>query len=317
MMSECNYLLGTNKLSYEDLLKYLRRRERAYISFLEFCIDRSVFSKEVLLDILHHQELNKSLFSDSLKAIAGEDFANDLIKVYNSQVPSIFRYIEYSDQLETKIKVAQSYEIEPLPLNPNSIEPKADANILTSTSTSSPVNGYPSGEIEMWKFPDLGGDEPEESMLDDFLLTFDDQKRTEIENTIMVLRRKSDQDLLNAMSLLYRDFHSIKGSSRFARLRVFESITHDLEDLIASVQNIFLSLSMEVKDLFEEAMLLGVDVLVQLKQTIVETRSEYPMAEDSAWIEKVNQMFSLVRNARTKIFEAQQNQTEEDLLSKF
>lgn len=316
MMSECNYLLQSNKLSYEDLLKYLRRRERAYVSFLEFCIDRSIFSKEVLLDILKHQELNKTLFVDSLRAIAGEEFTDDLVKVYYSQIPSIFRYIEYSDEIETLISESPQQEGEQQENNVLVFSQDGDLN-ANSSSAMSVLSGYPSGEAEEWIFPSLSGEEPDAALIEDFLHTFDDQKRTEMENTIMSLRRKNDEDLVSAMSLLYRDFHTVKGSARFAKLIVFETLTHDLEELISVSQTIYGSLAKDKKDLVEEALLLGMDVLSQLKITIIDTNSEYPMAEDSVWIQKVNQMLKVLRQAKAAAFEALQGQTEEDLLSKF
>jgi hypothetical protein len=320
MMSECNYLLDTNKLAYEDLLTYLRRRERAYISFLEFCIDKAVFNKSILLDILQHQELNKTLFSESLRAIAGNEFTNDLIKVYYSQIPSIFRFIDYSDKIEVKINLVRSDEEVGIvsQTQPDiSSDFVAIDQIQEDASIFEHVDFQQSDEDDHWVFPDIQSEEPDSALVEDFLQTFDEEKKTDMENTIISLKVKTDGDLVSAMSYLYRDFHTIKGSSRFAKLKVFETITHELEDLISVSQSIYSNLQADSRELIEEALLLGMDVLWSLKITISEYLTEMPMANDQDWLGRVDRMIKCLKRARASTFEALHGQTEEDLLSKF
>jgi HPt (histidine-containing phosphotransfer) domain-containing protein len=331
MMSEYNYLLQTDKLTYDDLLTYLRRRERAYISFLEFCIDKSVFNKSVLLDILQHQELNKTLFVDSLRAIAGEEFTNDLIKVYYSQIPSIFRFIEYSDKIETKINiVAQPDDVEEVSkfkpdyytevhaeVENQQIKLDLEVQVVAGDSGQAQSAGSQEESDKVWVFPDLQDEDSDPSLIEDFLQTFDEEKKTDMENTIMSLKRKLDDELVAAMSFLYRDFHTIKGSSRFAKLKVFEMLTHDLEELISVAQSIYASLKTDSRDLIEEALLLGMDVLWSLKNTIAENMSEKPMADNEDWKDRVDRMVKCLKRAKAEAFEALQGQTAEDLFSKF
>jgi hypothetical protein len=311
MMSECNYLLQSNKLSYDDLLTYLRRRERACISFLEFCIDKSVFNQSVLLDILQHQEINKTLFTESLRVVAGDEFTDDLIKVYYSQIPTIFRFIEYSEKNENKLNVvgAESSEedLAAISSEEEDVEFQEQLVLKSHNETLSIVPIQHSSEADQsWIFPDLVAEPPDQILVEDFLQTFDEEKKTQMENTIITLKKSEGEQLMISLSLLYRDFHTIKASAGFAKLKVFEIITHELEELISSLKNVYKKISTENHEIVEETLLLGVDILWNLKHAIAEFCSEFSKSEDREWLDKVDRMMKYLKCLKVISFEAQQ-----------
>lgn len=311
MMSECNYLLQSNKLSYEDLLTYLRRRERVCISFLEFCIDKNVFNQSVLLDILRHQELNKTLFTESLRVVAGDEFTDDLIKIYYSQIPTIFRFIEYSEKSENKLNIvgAESSEDDLTSISSDDEDIEFKEDLLSKNHNETPslaTEQQPNEANQSWIFPDLGTESPDQILVEDFLQTFDEEKKTQMENTVIGLKKSEGEQLRSSLSLLYRDFHAIKASSRFAKLKVFENITHELEELISNLKNVYKKLNAENHELIEETLLLGVDVLWSLKDAIAEFCSEFSKSEDREWLDKVDRVMKYLKRLKVISFESQQ-----------
>lgn len=138
----------------------------------------------------------------------------------------------------------------------------------------------------------------DESCLSDFLEFFDDYQRTNIETLIMSAKTKTDKELTYVFNSMYREFHSLKGSSRFCKLKVFEMITHYIEDLISDVQQKITSIDKATEDQFEETLLLGMDLLWELKLVIEEYKNEKPITDNTKWINKAHHLWLAIEKTR-------------------
>lgn len=153
-------------------------------------------------------------------------------------------------------------------------------------------------ESSGFQMPALPFEPIDKSLLSDFLEFFDDHQRTTIENLILSIQNKSGKDLSYVFNSLYREFHSLKGSSRFCKLKLFEMITHYMEDLITDVQQKMTSFDKATRNQFEESLLLGMDVLWELKHHIQEHKSERSVESNNKLINKTHHLWLAIAKTR-------------------
>jgi hypothetical protein len=138
----------------------------------------------------------------------------------------------------------------------------------------------------------------DKSLLSDFLEFFDDHQRNTIETLILSAHNKTGKELSYVFNSLYREFHSLKGSSRFCKLKLFEMITHYLEDLITDVQQKMANFDKSTREHFEESLLLGMDLLWNLKIHIQENNSEKSIPYNLKWINQAHHLWIAIAKTR-------------------
>lgn len=146
--------------------------------------------------------------------------------------------------------------------------------------------------------PSISNETLDLSLLSDFLEFFDDYQRNNIETLILSAKTKSGKELSYVLNSMYREFHSLKGSSRFCKLKVFEMITHYIEDLLSDLQHKISSFDQATSDQLEECLLLGMDLLWELKIIIQESKSEKSIQYNKKWINKAHHLWLAVEKTR-------------------
>jgi hypothetical protein len=153
-------------------------------------------------------------------------------------------------------------------------------------------------ETSGFNLPTLHNEPIDRSVLTDFLEFFDEHQRNNIETLILSAKSKSGKELGYVFNSLYREFHSLKGSSRFCKLKLFEMITHHLEGLISDIQQKVTSFDKATRDQFEESLLLGMDLLWELKNLIHESKSEKSIERNRVFINKTHHLWIAVSKTR-------------------
>lgn len=146
--------------------------------------------------------------------------------------------------------------------------------------------------------PSISNETLDLSLLSDFLEFFDDYQRNNIETLILSAKTKSGKELSYVLNSMYREFHSLKGSSRFCKLKVFEMITHYIEDLLSDLQHKISGFDQATSDQLEECLLLGMDLLWELKIIIQESKSEKSIQYNKKWINKAHHLWLAVEKTR-------------------
>jgi hypothetical protein len=199
----------------------------------------------------------------------------------------------------------------PAPANLRIVQAQQESEPLLSSSDNEEVHERDTNEAAELKqlsvadqaasgfiLPSISNETLDLSLLSDFLEFFDDYQRNNIETLILSAKTKSGKELSYVLNSMYREFHSLKGSSRFCKLKVFEMITHYIEDLLSDLQHKISGFDQATSDQLEECLLLGMDLLWELKIIIQESKSEKSIQYNKKWINKAHHLWLAVEKTR-------------------
>lgn len=126
----------------------------------------------------------------------------------------------------------------------------------------------------------------DQDLTTDYAETFDDTKFRDLEDQFLKLEKLTlnDTDKAQAdeyMRNIYRDMHSIKGTSRFISAELTEKIVHQSEDLLGFLQKFANKLS---PDEFRKSVTLlmqAIDIAWRIREVIVSSNTEEPFWKDA------------------------------------
>ncbi len=146
-------------------------------------------------------------------------------------------------------------------------------------------------------------------ILDDYLLTVDVEKRLEIEKLILdweklPMDRSQEKVMRENVHAVKREYHTIKGSSRFINAALIEKITHHAEDLIDVFEENFYEVDEKTKGDLTSLNLKILDLMWDILENLQKSKSEEPyweVEENRQNIIKIVKEISRLKNIITPI----------------
>ncbi len=172
----------------------------------------------------------------------------------------------------------------------------------SKASPKAPTKAKPAAEDSFYNvtFTDL-----DEAMISDFAESFDETRFHDIETALLKFEKTSltthDMPILEEdMRDLYRELHSIKGTSRFISAELTERIIHSAEDLLGFVQKFSSKISNEDFEKVISLLLQAIDLAWQLRSSLCTVNSEKSFWHDSTrqakYREVLGQMHALKKD---------------------
>lgn len=136
--------------------------------------------------------------------------------------------------------------------------------------------------------------------LNDYMGTVDGEKRNEIERLILDWEklpndRAREKEVRDNVHSVKREYHTIKGSSRFIRAALIEGITHEAEDLIVEFEDHFFELDEKFKEQMTNLNLRILDVVWDILDCLQKNQSEEPYWEIE---QKRQNIFNIVQEMK-------------------
>ena len=240
----------------------------------KFCFFEKWLTEEELLSILH-LEVEKGL---SFKVAATQcGVWNELLeKRYHEYETSIIRYIQKALSQETgislKIIAAAFKQLE-------SVTHQDDVPVESFIAPPAPE--IQNLELEV-QFEDI-----EAVMASDFSETFDDARYRSIEGTLLLLEKQTQEGLEitlleEEMRNLYRDLHTIKGSSRFIYAQLIEKIIHASEDLLGFSQKFLKQIEKSDLEKVFSFLLEAAEIAWKIREILIVNLSEKSFWDNSS-----------------------------------
>jgi hypothetical protein len=302
-MDELTKVLLLNDYCNEEQVSEAIIQSSQQENFFAFCIQKQIFNKTSLFRICNYINASLCSFEQALLKLFGPQFSKELFEIFLAHRKGLLALLEKENILTESLMASIE---KPLQEQTETINLQADE---TSNQELTPP---------LWQFPPINDSENiDTNLLDDFLESFEEGLKTQIENIIISLKISSAESTTSTLSLVYREFHSLKGSARFSKLNTFEKVTHQLEELISLVQNVYFKTDLNTKLLIEQTLLDGVDILWELKNSIAATRTESAIRENDSWIKAVSQLHQSALKTEAILLQIINNQSKDDLLSRF
>lgn len=116
-------------------------------------------------------------------------------------------------------------------------------------------------------------------LLEDFAETFDGERHYAVEKSLLALEKMfasgaEAEPLETELANLFRDLHTLKGSSRFIAATLLEKLIHSAEDLVGFTKTFYAQMSTDERASVLRRLLETTDQAWLLRTVIVETGSE-------------------------------------------
>lgn len=122
--------------------------------------------------------------------------------------------------------------------------------------------------------PETAPIEVEDNLIEDYHQFLDEELHLDLENRILAIRQASGEDLISRLDHLYRDFHSLKGTANFIGAKATVAIIHASEDSLGLAKLARDALDEGTRQDLIDCLLRGVDMVWDLRRSIVAERDE-------------------------------------------
>lgn len=295
-MQFATYLLKSNLISKEQLKKVLILQFTRSTSLVEvllnssfcnlenFLISLDLFEKNKL-DLLETLETNNFLSLESKDKILSQ-YKESLIPLWTLLVQDeICNYHQARSWYENYLKELEDLQKQKKTNETSTIQESHKSSKISSKEDTHQGMLNPS----QTPIPNIEIKILDALMLSELLEAFDETKRSEIEQTIINFSKNSDVEILRS---LYRELHTLKGTSRFIKANASEYLIHQLESLVQESIRYFNLMNDSLKLKVEEDLLLGLDLIWDLR-TDIQLHDHEKCWLDKNWQKKV---FILIEN---------------------
>ena len=248
-------LIKNKVITHNELIQSVIDKQKSMPSVLELVFKERLLPEEKICDILLEQEKNGGTFTHSCKSLGlwTEELEDDLRALLDfssktlfevlakKSAGSLFKILEaYEYQLDSiKDNFDSNYSLNkaaaasktPLPQNEEK-KPEAQNNGtgMSLDEFLSKISADPSTETT----PKFGNVNKE--LLPDYTELLNSDKKSEIEAHILKMESLSGDPQAENLRSLYRDLHSFKGAARFVQANMSETMIHNMEDLLSTIQ---------------------------------------------------------------------------------
>lgn len=340
-----DYLIEKNLIKRGDLLEALCKQLAATPPLLQVLLESGNFSEEELIKIVKLQFRERAELRSILlqKNILSEEEMNKYLKIQNDQRLPLGQVLiemgkisvdDCASALEEFLAMQHGIKIVDGEIDLSAIdEEEIEAISTEKQSQSMAVVSDPKEEqefqeylekedtIESIELPLFSFEALEDMVLDEFLEVFDEQKKSEIENSVLEWRRlqlaNQDTELKDSFRDLYRELHTLKGTVRFLKAEVSEYIIHNAEDLLSDlivcakqIDSVFIE---ELEDFYLHAL----DLVWACREDIEAHRSEQYYYEHSENIQNIKKFINRTNENKKRTEEMMSERSLDDIASQF
>jgi len=146
----------------------------------------------------------------------------------------------------------------------------------------------------------------DEDSLTDYLSTVDGEKRNEIEHKIINWEKlceagNREKEFEENINFVYREYHTIKGSSRFIRAQLIGKIVHLAEDLLSAFKEKYKDIPKTTVEALSNLNLIIMDIVWDILDCLYKNKSEEPYWEVKGNQEKVKDVINNIYKLKDEI----------------
>jgi hypothetical protein len=146
----------------------------------------------------------------------------------------------------------------------------------------------------------------DEESLTDYLSTVDTEKRSEIEHNILEWEKlhketEREAEFEKNINFVYREYHTIKGSSKFIRAELIGKIVHEAEGLLSVFKDNFKKISQDTVERMSSVNLSLLDIVWGILDCLYQNHSEEPYWEIETNKEKVLNVITEIEGLKKEI----------------
>lgn len=280
-MHFASYLLQNKLVTHEQLARAITLQFSRCKSIVEIILSNEACTLDQLINSLEHFEANNLTLLESMQTLSYLDLntKNKLIQQQKESINPLWIALVQENicNYHTARIWYEDY------LKNQEVNKKPD---LEFTKNKSPI---PQIEVKIL----------DPIMISELLEVFDEQKRSDLEQLLINFSKFENVEPVRS---LYRELHTIKGTSRFIKASALEYIIHQLESTVQEVTRFFSFMDNELKIKTEEVLLKGLDLAWELR-TDIQTHDHEKSWLNQNWQETLFNLIDTILTTNARIQE--------------